>query len=483
MNARHLTSWFWIVVAVLCLTVPFLANETAAEKAATQPQGGTEGGTATPNVKTADGLTVITFSVNPGSITVNLPDDIMAGDTISGTVFTEPKGITAEEKAKNQSVLNGIVLDLGGTKIQAERPTFSWQVPVQTTPGRYQLRIHDGLGSPDPGSMTQFGAVITPNPKITPRHPSGAIITPDPKIIPGFIIPTLGQTGRPMVITGAFDGNSANTTFNWTVPRSIAQDSGKPSENVSGGFGLIAESPRKAVFRAPANVIGPMALRLTEGSTQTTGNYRNVGVNLSAPKTSLLRGESTELRIQVTGLEGLTQPVPLTLESKGVITMTGGNYQPLIIQPSQVGADGSYSTTRSITGVQAGGWGATATVVTTRFNVCLQDDAVPHRRLLWNTVTGEYTFTCPGCWPPRGQAGGTPPPVDPNQPPGGLTGQGKPIMKGCIITLQHNAPDRRVFSRLDTCTTSGTSTIEDPKTKVKATITDGNITDNTCQSE
>ncbi len=264
------------------------------------------------------------------------------------------------------------------------------------------------------------------------------------------------------MVTGPFDGNSSNTALrvgDW-----------EDRDNM-GRFDLIAESPRKAVFTAPTNVTGPIELHLTEGNTRSTGSYRNVGVNLSAPKTNLLKGEQTTLTVQVTGLEGIKQPVPLTLECKGVITMDGGIYQPLVIQPSQVGADGRYTTTRGITGVQAGGWTATATVVTGPFNVCLQDDSRPATVILWNTVTGDYRFS-----PPAGSAAtqtGSAPPA----------GKGTMAMKGCILTLQHNAPDRRVFATLDTCTQTGSASVQTSppnSPKVKFTITDKNTTDNTC---
>jgi hypothetical protein len=200
-------------------------------------------------------------------------------------------------------------------------------------------------------------------------------------------------------------------------------------------------------------------------------------VKLTAPKTDLLRGEKTTLTVQVTGLEGIKQPVPLTLTYGGVIVMEGGPYQPLVIQPSQVGADGRYSTTRGITGIQAGGWNANATVVTGPFDFCLQDDSVPARVVLSNTFTGDYMFTCPGCLPPKGQQGGAA--GSSTASPNGLSGTGTVSRKGCIIDLTHNAPDRRVFARLDPCINSGTATIE-TSSRVKFTITDRNITDNTC---
>lgn len=311
--------------------------------------------------KTANGLNIVTFDTVPGRIIVNLPDDIRAGDTISGTVFTEPKGSTDEEKAKNQGVLNGTVLDLGGTTIQAERPTFIWtpQIPQPNTPVRYELKIVEVLGQPTPRGMTQSGAFITSNPNMTPPAlPLGAVITADPKMTPTFVIPQLGQQGRPIVITGPFDGNSSNTALNFN------RDFEKNTESVSGGFGQLAESPRTAVFRASTNFTGPVAVTLKEGSVETKGTYRNVGVNLSAPKTNLLKGERTTLTVQVSGLEGITKDVPLQLDSKGVITMAGGNSQSLRSTPAEVNRDGTYTTTRAITGQQAGAFSVTGTVVT-----------------------------------------------------------------------------------------------------------------------
>jgi hypothetical protein len=530
MNTRHSFRWLWPVLVVVCLTVPFLAN-----KAATQPQDAA----ADASVKTAGGLTVVTFNVNSGTIAVNLPDDMRAGDTISGTVICEPKGNTKEVREENRLELSRFEIKLKFVGLEEQpkkvgcgnairgftgmspyqddranallmelfdkmgRALAQMNVPVQTHPSGAiitpdpkitppgmtakgavitpdpkitppGMTAKGAVITPDPKitpPMTPSGAIITPDPKITPRtHPSGAIITPDPKITPGFIIPLLGQTGRPIVITGPFDGNASNTTLQGSAQRTLVQDFEKNTENASGGFGLIAESPRKAVFRSPENVVGPIKITLKEGDKQTTGTFRNVGVDLTAPKTSLLKGESTELRVQVNGLEGIKTPIPLTLECTGVITMQGGIYQPLMIQPSQVGADGRYTTTRAITGVQAGGWGATATVVTGPFNVCLQDDSRFATVILWNTVSGDYSFRPPG-GSSAPQTGGAP-----------LTGKGTMVMKGCVLTLQHNAPDRRIFATLDTCTQTGGAAVESSSPKVKFTITDRNIADNTCPS-
>src|SRR5262249_5792964 len=60
--------------------------------------------------KTANGLFVSTFDTPQGKIKVNLPDDMAAGDTISGTVDIEPAGKNDAERAQNQTELNGEVV-------------------------------------------------------------------------------------------------------------------------------------------------------------------------------------------------------------------------------------------------------------------------------------------------------------------------------------------------------------------------------------
>jgi hypothetical protein len=66
----------------------------------------------TSSLTTGDGLRIVTFDTLQGRVIVNLPDDMRAGDTISGTVVAEPKGQTPEERAKNMSILSGCVIEV-----------------------------------------------------------------------------------------------------------------------------------------------------------------------------------------------------------------------------------------------------------------------------------------------------------------------------------------------------------------------------------
>ncbi|MCM3872060.1 MAG: hypothetical protein ND895_15365 [Pyrinomonadaceae bacterium] len=323
-----------------------------------------------PSLVTANGLHTVRFDTPSGQLTVTLPDDVRAGDTISGTVIAELKGQTKEERSKNQSELSGLVIEIAGKRVEpfSGDPQKERESVIQQTFWIYHVakpEIEPAQNSAATSIPLPISLVNSAGEKLaqTTIPGSNSPGSPDGRPETTFNIPPLGQTGRLIVITGPFDGNSSNTTLNASALRTTGQDSEKSNENVSSRFGLLAESPRRAVFSSPQNVTGPIQIRVSEGNKETTGTYRNVGVNLTAPKTKLLKGEQTKLTVEVSGLQGIKEPVPLTLDSRGVITMEGGTNQPLVIQPSKVGADGRYSTTRGITGVQTGDWTATATVV------------------------------------------------------------------------------------------------------------------------
>lgn len=108
MNTRHPYRWFCMSLVTLFLYVVYVPNDAATQSTPAQKT----------DIKTASGITTVTFFLEPGALAVKLPDDIRAGDTISGTVVAEPKGQTPEERAKNQSVLAGLVLEIDGKRVE-----------------------------------------------------------------------------------------------------------------------------------------------------------------------------------------------------------------------------------------------------------------------------------------------------------------------------------------------------------------------------
>jgi uncharacterized delta-60 repeat protein len=93
------------------------------------------------------------------------------------------------------------------------------------------------------------------------------------------------------------------------------------------------------------------------------------------------------------------------------------------------------------------------------FDICLQDES--NRYILKiNTSTGAYQFSnCSDLI---------------------LEGTGTITRKGCTVTLQHNSGNRRVLANVNTCQNKATASVRLLSNGTTFTITDKNITNNTC---
>ncbi len=420
-----------------------------------------------PKVETGGGLIKVDFNLEGGRVIVNLPDDMRAGDTISGTVVEEPKGANQTEKEKNRKTLEGMVIDLEGTKVNVGQPRFTWTPPMpqpSIPQPRYQLRIIE-IPPGSPAKEHVYFDCFIPEyeaPKLSAGARDNVIESTDIKI------PTLGQAGRPIVITGPFDGNSDNTTV---------QLGGQQ-------IAPLAESPRKVVVQTPLNVIGPTQITVKEANKETKGDYRNVKVDLTAPKTSLRRGESTELHVEVSGLQGITQAAPLRLTKGGVVTMQGGDVQTMSIKPSEVRPNGTFTTSRTITGQQTGAFSVTATVVV--FDACLEDDGDPLRVLLFNVSTGDFSF----CHGPDGAADNrlyihVPANItqngEPTGPPDSTTASiSNVIRNGTFTSADFKFSAGQMHIELNRGDYSGTATIKLSNPNRTLTIHDRDTRNNTC---
>jgi 6-phosphogluconolactonase len=94
------------------------------------------------------------------------------------------------------------------------------------------------------------------------------------------------------------------------------------------------------------------------------------------------------------------------------------------------------------------------------FEFCLQDESSPTRRLQLDRSTGDYLFVdCAGLT---------------------IGGKGKLTVQGGVITLEHTASTGRVTARIDAASRRGTASIQVLSLGRTFTITDMNITNNTC---
>jgi len=285
----------------------------------------------------AEGLYATIFTTPQGNIKVNLPEVLVVGDTVSGSIYTEPTGKSATERNQNLEELNSYVVDLVGQQTVVRDKTFTRNISGAIT----IVLFRNGQN------------VATATVPVLPTAP------PRPT---QFSVPTGGQQGRLMQIdcpcNGAFSPQDYVRIGGTQLP-------------------LIAESPRSLVVHNTSEVAGPTNLDLSENGLSAQCPFRNIHVNLSAPKLSLLRGDTTTLHVTVLGLAGMagTQSLDLQNNSPGVITMSGGEQQHLSIQGAEVRPDGTYAIDRTLTGIMAGGFGVTATVRWT--DVCKPQIAGP----------------------------------------------------------------------------------------------------------
>jgi hypothetical protein len=117
------------------------------------------------------------------------------------------------------------------------------------------------------------------------------------------------------------------------------------------------------------------------------------------------------------------------------------------------------TTTVTCTATDASMNTATCSFTIKVFDVCLQNDSNPATVLLFNSLTGEYRFCC----------GGTI-----------FTGTGTVSRKGCIITLQHYAGDRRLQASIDKTIFRGSAALQFPPGVTKCTIADRDTRNNSC---
>jgi hypothetical protein len=102
----------------------------------------------------------------------------------------------------------------------------------------------------------------------------------------------------------------------------------------------------------------------------------------------------------------------------------------------------------------------TCTFAVTVFSGCLQDDSNPGNDVVFNLNTGEYRWCCGGVLI--------------------AAGTGTVTRQGCTFSIQHDPLDRRVRISIDFAARRGNASLQLPPGKVKCTITDRNITNDTC---
>src|SRR5260370_10948764 len=236
------------------------------------------------------GLRTEAFTLPRGNkIGVSFPDDMSAGDTMTGTVQTEVSGRDEKERARNQRELARIVLLIGGQPTPASAKMFTITIPRSLNVGQPFLVVM--MHGKEAASLR---VPITQNPPTTPQNPQ---------------LPTCGQMGRNDVARDHCDGIIA------------------PTDSCSiGGTQLqpLAESPRMRVLLNTNQTPGPTQIKYVEQGKEISGAFQNLGVKINSPNTNLLRNQKTTMEV-VALVQGIQEDVSLDVvnDTSGVVSISG----------------------------------------------------------------------------------------------------------------------------------------------------------------
>ncbi len=325
---------------------------------------------AVSTVHAGDGIVTSKFILPQGQITVRVPNDIRAGDVISGTVIAEPAGANDAERRRNGDELSGYVVDIDGRKIKIGALARGAALAGGAA-GGFAI-IKSSVDQAQHSAYVAFRGQIERPRAIDLLAENGssightaipAVTMRDTPLGSGDIsVPALAQAGRPLEITGPFDGDASNTKVS-AVPSGAAAGNAQEAT-------VLAESPRQTVVWSPRETTGRIDISVAEaGRRPVVRTVSNVGVNLTAPKTTLLRGEQTTITVTVSGLQDAPAtifPLPLTVTnlSPAAISMPMGDVTTFsLLRPANNG--GQQVRSLDVVGVGTGGFTVEASVVRT----------------------------------------------------------------------------------------------------------------------
>ncbi|QHI36911.1 hypothetical protein IMCC3317_22810 [Kordia antarctica] len=283
-----------------------------------------------------DGLQRINVSTIQGTITVNLPAEIHSGDQISGTVSAIPSETGTNKKDKKRAKKNKEALE-------------KYTVSFHQNSRRVSSRSLDILLSPKTSSDTQELTIYDEKGKVIAKIPVQINDAKRTNKVSNMQFPTYVRAGNTCYIKGNFDGNMKNSKV-------------MLGENV---LPIIAESPDRLICEIPNTVSGLQKITVTENGITNSATCNVVGMNLSVGKLNLLKGESTNLVIEVYGLENIETPVEILVENKTQenINLSGGNTQNITIFPNQASAEGTYNKTIQVQSKRAGNYTIDVTLI------------------------------------------------------------------------------------------------------------------------
>lgn len=268
------------------------------------------------------GLVTLEFSLKEGKIKVRLPEDILPGETVSGTVISEPAGNTEKETSRNMESLQKYSLNL-----------------LDGVNGKLSLTNHFlvSIQSASPSVELASGNKVISTLAIPVKN--------NPATASSVSVPTHALTEGPLRITGPFDGDAANTK---------CSIDGSPME-------ILAESPKQCIVQMPQISSGPHTITIADNGHTTEKKVSAVNMDVSAGKLNLQKGEKTYVEVAITGLQDLPADATLTVvnNTTGIVTMAGGESQAITIPPAGISGAGTFNKRFDLQSTRTGSFAVT----------------------------------------------------------------------------------------------------------------------------
>lgn len=261
------------------------------------------------------GVETIIIKTKNGNITVYLPSNIHSGDIISGTVISDP---TDRNKKKKNSPLQKNI-SVFGNKIPLSKSKFSIKIPNEKTSTFDENDIHIPISeSPRDIFLTEFN------------------------------IPNYFRAGYPQKIKGGFDGDFKNSKI-------LLNDK---------VLDILTESPQEIVVQIPPNISGKKTLEILENDIIFFTEIACIDLNMTAGKTNLFKGESTNINIEIIGLQYISEHIVVIIENLNTqnVHLEGGEIQNIIINPLDA-KDGVFTKELKVTANLNGNFSIKATII------------------------------------------------------------------------------------------------------------------------
>jgi|GEM_PF-3461928 len=315
----------------------------------------------------------IPLTVPEGKINVYLPDDMAAGDHITGTVVMEASGKNDKEKTKNLDLLKQYVIKIGDAVLDATTLKAGSSAGTGRFAGNFNLPdkwwgiVHNVA----PVSLT-----LMKEPVANVQMPLVKINTSPAefKALPGPKAEQEGIEFKPLkkVITSN-ESIVIQSIIDISIPIDMTEKQIFSWDINDQRVAPFCSSPRQTIIAVPPGTIGKTSITAKDknGITVYSDEVYVVDIRASIDKQNLRNNERTDMQTQAAGINDCPYPVSMTIVNKTTETvlLDKGAHQTYFYNPGEKNNPGYAPLTirQGVTGVMPGGFDITASLILPSF--------------------------------------------------------------------------------------------------------------------